>query len=190
MRLPGFVLVVCLLFAAIPCQAQRYATDRGVWSIGGTARFSHLQDRGNDIGTGILDINPRVSYFVGPGLAASANLQFARFSSDGDVSKVYGIGPGLTYYLIQRQTLISPFVSLRTLWTHTRSDFEAFPTVTTEAVTWLVSAGAALFLARNAAITGELFYTHLKVTDEFGDARQSNDAHEYGTQFGVTVYLF
>jgi hypothetical protein len=190
MRLPSCGLVGCLLLSAAPCQAQHYATDRGVWSIGGTVRLSHFRDRGNDVGTTILDINPRVSYFVVPGLAVGANLQFARFSSEGDVSKVYGIGPSATYYFIQRKTLISPFLSLRTLLTHSRSDFETFPSVTTEAFTWLVSGGAALFLARNAAITGELFYTHLKVTDDFGDVSQSNDAEEFGTQFGVAVYLF
>ena len=181
---------LALLCVALPCQAQHYATDRGVWLLGGTARISNARDIGNDANTFVIDLNPKLGYFLTPGLALTANLEYAHFSSDAGSSSVYGVGPGLTYYIRHRQTMLNPFLSARTLYTHQRFHPDGGPMSTENSFTWLVSGGAAVFLARNVAITGELFYSHDHFSTDVSGTAQSNSAEEYGTQFGVAVYVF
>jgi hypothetical protein len=191
MRSPTTVLLASILVGwTVPCQAQNYATDRGVWLIGGTARITNFRDIGNDASTFVLDLNPRVGYFVVPGLALTANLEYGHFSQDDAAVSTYGIGPGVTYYFRHRGATLNPFLSGRTLYIHRHVDADNVTAATNDSFTWLVAGGAALFLARNVAVTGEVFYSHDHFSNDFGDFSQSNDSEEYGTQFGVSVHVF
>jgi outer membrane protein with beta-barrel domain len=191
MRLHTGILCAFVLFGwTAPSQAQHYATDRGVWLVGGTARITNFRDIGNDASTFVLDLSPRLGYFVVPGLAMTANLEYGRFSYDAGVTSTYGLGPGMTYYFRHRQTVLNPFLSARTLYVHERVNPDGASDFTSDSFTWLVAAGAALFLARNVALTGEIFYNHAHFSDEFSGTTQSNNAEEYGTQFGVSVHVF
>jgi hypothetical protein len=186
----GILLASVFLGWRAPCQAQNYATDRGVWLLGGTARITGFRDIGNDTRTFVVDLNPRLGYFLVPGLALTANLQYARLSQDDGVVSRYGVGPGVTFYLLQRRTLLNPFLSGRTLYIHDRIESDGVEGLTSKSFTWLVAGGAAVFLARNVALTGEIFYSHGHFSNEFGGSTQSNNSEEYGTQFGVSVHVF
>lgn len=176
--------------APVPGQAQAYATDRGAVQISGSARVSKFRDIGNDASTFVVELNPRVGYFVLPGLLLAANLTYAHYSSDGGTSAIYGVGPSLTYYLRHRQTRLNPYLTFRTLYTHEDFKPDNGPDGTENDWDWLGAGGAALYVARNVAITGEAFYTRGRTTINLGNGEQSNRSEEYGTQFGVAVYLF
>jgi hypothetical protein len=175
---------------ATPCVAQSYATAPGVFLVGGTARITHFRDIGNNASTFVMDLNPRIGYFVAPGLAFSANLQFAHYSEDLGSSSQYGVGPGLIYYFRHHRTRLNPYLSARTLYVRQTVHPDSGPSSTTETFSWLASLGGALFVARNVALTAEAFYSHDHVSTDLSGSPQANNAEEYGTQFGVSVYLY
>jgi hypothetical protein len=183
-------ILVALSLAPTPGRAQSYATDRGVVQISGTARITKFRDIGNDASTFVIDLNPRVGYFVLPGLLVAGNLEYAHFSQDNGSSSVYGVGPSLTYYLRHRTTKLNPYFSARTLYLHQTLDPDAGPSGSQNNFSWLGSVGVALFVARNVAIIGEAFYSHDHVTLDLGSGEQSNSSEEFGTQFGVAVHVF
>jgi hypothetical protein len=181
----------CLLFLlAAPLAAQSYAVDRGVWQVGGTGRVSWFRVTGDGPKNSIAELNPRLGYFVAPGLALTANLQLARYGSSGGHVWNYGVGPGLTYYFIHDGRRLHPFLSTRTLLLHTRSSANGGSSYATNAFNWLVSGGAVVLVARNVGLTGELFYAHNHTGYDTGSGSTSSNSEEYGSQFGVSVYLF
>jgi hypothetical protein len=184
------LLLACILGIALPCTAQSYATDRGAVVIGGNARISKFRDIGNDASTFLVELNPRVGYFVAPGLLLSANLQYAHYSQDLGSSSQYGIGPGVTYYFRHRKTKLNPYLSARSLYVHQSYHPDGFTSSSAHSFTWLVSAGGALFVARTVGLTGEAFYTHNRFSTNIAGTTQSNSSEEFGTLFGVSVYLF
>jgi hypothetical protein len=184
---------LAVLLAAVPftpCLAQTHAVDRGAWQLGGSVRITGFRDIGNDTRSFVLDLNPRVGYFILPGLAVTANLQLARASNDNGHTSTYGVGPGVTYYFGGGPRRFLPFLSGRTLWVQSTSYADAGGSASLETWDWLVSGGALFLVAKNVGVTGEVFYSHSHVTfDGIGPA-QSNSSEEYGTQLGVAVYLF
>ena len=50
----------------------------------------------------------------------------------------------------------NPFLSARTLYVHERVNLDGAADFTSNSFTWLAAAGAALFLARNVALTGDI----------------------------------
>lgn len=181
-----FLVVLFILGATLvrDASAQSYATDRHVWQVGGTARFTsyHVIDGGS---SRTFSINPRLGLFVVPGLAVGANLFLGHSSNDNTSATQYGIGPGLTYYFRHRSATINPYINANTLFIHS-----SFDGGSANDFNWLVSAGLAIFLARNVAITGELFYTHAHTEAEFNGQTGSGSSEEYGSQFGVSVFVW
>jgi hypothetical protein len=103
------------------------------------------------------------------------------------------MGPGLSYYFTGKRSRLYPYVSLRSLWV--RAEFEPSddapflePSDDTDWV-WTVAGGAAVFLARNAAVTGELFYSQARFILD-GAQRSENSSVQYGLQFGIRVFLY
>lgn len=71
------------------------------------------------------------------------------------------------------------------------SYFEAVPgAFSLESASWLVSAGGLVLLAKNVGVTGELFYSHANHEFDDPNGASNNSSEEFGTQFGVSVYLF
>jgi len=184
---------ICLILALLSPglgEAQQHPTDKGSVLVGGTANLSHFRDKGNDASSTSLTLNPRVGYFVVPGLALTANLQLIFASSEDASTHAYGVGPGVTYYFRHRSVLLNPYLAVRTLYYRETSHLDGFPDRTSEQFAWSGAGGVSLFVARNVAILGELYYQHFHVTASVQDASSSNSAEEYGFQFGISAFVF
>ena len=186
----ALLLAAGLTLPPLSLSAQAYATDKGVIVLGGSAEISRFRDIGNDAHTTLIDLNPKVGYFVLPGLLLAANLQYGHISAEDGSSSFYGVGPSLTYYLRHRATAINPYLAARTLYQHQGFHPDDFPDAESDSFSWLGSVGVAVFVARNVALTGEVFYTHTHVTVDVGAGDQSNSAETFGTQFGIAVHAF
>ncbi len=186
-RLAGLLFAV---LSAGPAAAQQYATDRGVVLVAGTANVSHFHDRRSGGSSTTVSLNPRVGYFVIPGLALSANLQVASTSSDGASTHAWGVGPGATWYFRHRRVVLNPYLAVRTLYYRETTHLDGLPDLTTEQFSWAGAAGLSLFVARNAALLGELYYQHFHLAARVQGADVSASAEEYGVQFGVAVFVF
>jgi hypothetical protein len=165
--------------------AQAYATDRDVWKVGGTARFTNYHVSGNDGTVHSFVISPDLGYFVTSGLAITANVLLAHSWSDGSSATQYGVGPGLTYYFLHRTATANPYLKVNTLFIHS-----SFPGATIHDIGWSAAAGLALFVARNVAITGELFYSHWRTESESNGLTSSGSSEQYGAQFGMEVFAW
>jgi opacity protein-like surface antigen len=178
-------------WAATPIAAQTHATDRGVWLAGGTARISGHRDIGNDTKTFVIDLNPRVGYFVLPHLVLSANLQYVRSSDDLGSSRTVGVGPGLSYYFGGPTSRVLPYLTSRTLFQWGRSGLDDQPSSFRDSdLSWLAGAGASILVARNVGVTAEAFYQWTRFAVETADWEGSNSSEQYGVQFGVTVFAY
>jgi hypothetical protein len=195
-------LVLGLALASAPrAEAQTYAIDRGSWLLGGTARITGNRSTGDESASFLIDVNPRVGYFVVPHLAVHANLQFQRIGYDGGRSHQWGVGPGLTYYFGGRDSRVHPFVTGRTLrqWQRASNDVASLEP-RAKGWSWLGGAGAAWLVAKNVGITGELFYQWNESTTEyvridpvtggFGPVESRFESEQYGLQVGVSVFAF
>lgn len=90
-----FLVTGAFLGASASAAAQSHATDRGVWLLDGNASLVHNSTSGSSSGSTGLRISGAAGYFLIPGVAVSANLQFAHSTSSGSSSTLYGVGPGL-----------------------------------------------------------------------------------------------
>lgn len=190
MRVCAGLLVALLTGLTVPCSAQRYAVDRGIFQLGGSARISNFRALGSDNSTFQVIINPAVGYFVAPGVELTATLHLAHYSQDGDKLNQYGIGPGIAYYFRHRATKVNPYLALRTLYIHESLNPELGTEQTGHSFAWVGAAGAALFVSSSVAITAEAFYSHQSVSVNIADTEFSGTSEEYGTAFGISAYIF
>jgi hypothetical protein len=190
MRVTTACLTLLLAIGPASLVGQTYAVDRGVWKIGGTARVSRYHDIGSDQGVFIADVNPQLGFFVRPGLALTANVRVSRYGYDTGHTWSYGLGPGITYYLGHDARRFHPFLSARTLYTKSTTYLDSGPSGSYSNFNWLASAGGMYLAASNVGITGELFYSHTHNDFGGGGSPQGSSNEEYGTQFGVSVFLF
>lgn len=172
-------------------------SSRGAWTVGGSARFSRLHDRGNDEVEIGFEFFPDVGFFFMDGflVSAGARLGWANRSGVGSASTL-GIGPAISYYLGRKGATLLPFVSVRTLWETVRFSPAASNQAPSEVVhdnLWAVSVGAAQFLAKNLAVTGELYsswFSTETVRIEPVPVRLRNSSQEFGVRFGLRVFLW
>jgi hypothetical protein len=188
--LPRYLCLLLVVAGPSSSEAQEYATDKGAVLVGGTANFSHFRNLGNDASATSLSLNPRLGYFVVPGLAVTANLQLTFASAEDASTHAYALGPGVTYYFRHRRVVLNPYISVRTVYYRETSHLDGFPDRTAEEFNWAGAGGLSVFVARNVALLGELYYQHFHVTLRSEDQSASNNAEEYGLQFGVSAFVF
>ena len=189
-------LTVCLaasLLAGLPSRsaAQDSAVDAGVWLVGGTGRVYGHRDIGNDSRSFIIDLNPRVGYFLVPHLAVTANLQYLRGRNDIGWTRTVGLGPGLSYYFGGPTSRVLPYLTGRTLFQWVRAAPHDEPTaVFDRQSTWVLGGGLSWLVARNVGLTAEFFYQRSDVRAERLDWVGENSDEQYGMQFGATIFAY
>jgi hypothetical protein len=182
----GLLVLALGLLPPRAAAAQYSPVHRGSIQLAGTAQFGHSRDIGNDFNTTFLEIAPRLGYFVAPGLALSANLQFRHTTQEIADGTEWGVGPGLTYYVSGLSRHVYPFVSGRTLFTWSHAwDKSGVVLDQRHSTTWLVSAGALVPLAEHVGLTAELYYQH----DHFTVEPNWNSAEAYGLQWGFAIFV-
>lgn len=172
--LQAFLIIAASATGAGECQSPR---DKGVWIIGGNARITGLKDLANDSHEFGFELSPQVGWFVTKGLALTANAQFGWSTREQSGSwATWGAGPGLSYYFSGRRVL--PYVSVRTLaaWMAFTPSGDLPQGEPIDDTLWNVtgSVGVALFLARNVAINGEVFYSYQRISETIGTSGDSS----------------
>lgn len=191
-----FLWFACLTLWLYPAttQAQGYATDRGSFLIGGTASLSSSGNDFEDGRTTALLISPSAQYFVIPGLAIGGTVGWAYASFDESSVSSLSVGPRLSYFFGTSAQNIYPFVSASVGYLRSSFDSDAVDRTST-GTQFDVSAGAALMIAKNVGLTGELFYTKWsEETDNgtilLGDIITALGTDSFGLRFGVSAFVF
>jgi hypothetical protein len=185
----AFLLVLCSRNPTA-ANAQGHAVDRGVWQLGGSAYVTGYSDsRVGDDGV-VLGLTPFAGYFIIPGLAVTGNLWASYTSTDDYHVSTIGLGPGLTYYFDHHPKRLHPLVSARFSWARTRIDRDQGSSPSSDTYRWAATGGAVYLLARNVGLTGEVFYSHTYFTTDIFGADKNTGREEYGTQFGIAVFLY
>jgi hypothetical protein len=185
------LLLAC---AAASLQAQGSPIQKGSLQLAGTAGWSHTHQTGTSNSITILQISPRVGYFVARGLVLSANLLYARTSTGQAHTSQYGVGPGLTYYVATRSRQLYPFVSGRTMFAWNR--FGTSPSApntpnNSNSLSLLVSGGALVMVGQHVGVTGEVFFQHERFNYHLaGQQAGSNRQNTYGVQWGIAAFVF
>ena len=185
--------LMALVGSAGSLPAQDAPIRRGSVPIGGTAHYSHFKDVANESTASILELTPRVGYFVARGLVVSGNLRFQHWWADRQSSTGWGIGPGLTYYIHTGARRLYPFLSVRTMftWDLGRADFEETHRTRATGRSWLASGGALLMVGHGVGITGELFYQRDRFSGSADEMPTNvNHAITYGLQWGIAAFIY
>jgi hypothetical protein len=186
---PGTVLLLTgLMITARTAAAQSYAMDKGVWLAGGNAALTHLNGCCGAPGATSIVVNPTLGYFVAPGIAVTGNLQLIHSFTKGSPSvTTVGAGPGLAWYFIKGPSVIHPYLAGNVLFQHSGTSGSSS---SSSAFTWTGSGGIAALLARNVALTGDLYYSHQHFSSSGGGSSASASASQYGSRFGFALFLY
>jgi hypothetical protein len=160
--------------------------------LGGSARVSRFRDIGNDIKTFVVDLEPRIGFFFASHWLVNASATLTYTTSKTSRTTQFGAGPGVAYYMGGNRTRVHPYAQARLLLLRTVSEVKTvnIPRLVERSVGWSAAAGAVLMIARNAGVTGELFYMRTGIARDFSGGVTSNSAEEYGVRFGVSVFVF
>ena len=205
MRLPIELCLFAVLVATIPAaiQCQQSPVQKGSMQVGGTAAVTHERDIESDNSYTVLELLPRVGYFVTRGLAVSGNVTVQKFWAKHGGSFAWGFGPGVTYYFATRAHRLYPFVSARTLFIRSRSHSDAQTLTSPVTITipadsskstsnaWLASGGVLYMLGKHVGVTGELFYQRNTESSRYSnDETYRNSVEVYGAQWGIAAFIF
>ena len=186
--MPSFricMLAAALLLVTSTASAQQHATDRGSWQIAGSASFTSTgsDDEDSDRSTSIT-VNPRVRYFIIPGLALGLDATLGHSSSGNFEVTALGIGPSVTYYF-GGPARVLPYVNLNASFTTT--DVNG-PLVDTDASgrSFGAAGGILAMLSSAVGVTSELFYRIDKADVE----TFSNDTNTFGLAVGIAAFIF
>jgi len=185
-----FLVTGAFLVASASGAAQSHATDRGVWLLDGSASLVHTAASGSSSGSTGLGISGAVGYFLIPGVAVSANLQFAHSTASGSSSTLYGIGPGIAYYFGRGAHKVHPFLAVSALFAHQTLSSSGTSTATSHSLAWVGSGGLVFLLARNVGVTGEAYYTQSHFTSSYLGTSSTRTQKQYGTRFGLAVFIY
>jgi hypothetical protein len=193
------VLLLALVVPSWSVLSAQSPVAKGVWTIGGSARMIGFHDDANDVNEVGFELAPQIGYFPVTGLAVSGNLLFGWSKRDrSGRTVVWGLGPGISYYLRGVSPRIFPFASFRYLFTRSSfrpsSDAPALSPIVDTDQSWRLGGGAAFFLARNVAVTAEAFFSRAHFKARIGEAptsaEQRNSSTQYGLAFGVQAFVF
>jgi len=162
--------------------------DRGVWTVGGSASFTHSAF-GIDNSATSISLFPSVGYFFLPGFLVAATLRYAHSSGSDytSTSTGFGAGPRLAYYFGSGSVKLHPYLAAAAFIGSERQEFMGL-TTSAGVSSWRGAGGIAFLLARNVAVTGEAFYeqAHHGVPD--GVPSQTTDS--FGLSFGLSLFLY
>lgn len=173
------------VFIAATSAAQTSAIGHGSVTIGGTARVSGFHAIGSDDTAFILDLNPRLGYFVTDRLSLQANLVYYRFTNDLNHNTSWGAGPGATYYFGGMEGPLYPFVSARTLFRWSKS-----PGADWLDTDYLAGIGMVAMVSDHVGVVGESFFQFGRSTVTSLGQQASSSVVEYGLRFGILGFVF
>ena len=178
-----FYALLSLLLASPAVAQPTFAVDKGSILLGGSAGFQTqgFEDVEGRIST--ITINPVFGIFLTRGLAVGAEVIINRTSFEDVSVNTLGIGPLLAYYFGGPESQAFPFLSGGVAYVSNSNDgFD------TSGVGADISAGVAIMMARNAALTFEAFAQFVSLSAEGVD--ESTGANTYGVRAGVNVFIF
>ena len=174
MRRIRAALPLLLLCGAVSmAEAQTHAVDRGSLLIAGSAGFSSSGSDGSDERTTQILLQPRLQYFIVPGLALGGQFLIRRISDDDDSSTTVGVGPEMSYYFGAATTKLAyPFLS---------AGLQIYEG-DTDAFGFGGSAGLLIMLAEAVGLETALYYREMDY-DDFG-------TDVFGLSVGISAFIF
>ncbi len=175
-----------------------YATDSGSFIVGGSVSFTSFGGDNRQDRVTLVSVNPILQYFVAPHLAVGGAFD-VRHVSGSDLENrasttALGLGPRFGYYFGDSGWRVYPFLAGTVFVSRFIIHELSVPQLGTldppdrTIVDIQPSGGAAFMIAKNVAITGEVFY-RLNFT-EFEGESDAVDANEFGLRFGVAAFVY
>jgi hypothetical protein len=166
-------LLISFLGTAILTHAQ---ISKGSWMVGGTAAYSSTME--GDIHNTILDVSPRVGYFLMKNLAVGVNVAFNQTSDDGESYSTVIAGPYARYYFLANNEKVKLFANANA-FLGTEDEGKGSSNLTG----FGVAAGANYFLNKFIALEASLGYysTQAKI--------ESVKDNTIGLNFGFQLFF-
>jgi hypothetical protein len=173
------ILLALLLCGAQSLLAQRYATDKGVWQLGGSidAQLALTSSRSQLS----LAFTPQLGYFVAPNFSLGILAGGSYTSSQNTSSSSFLAGLGAAYYFNKPEQLSLPFVQLSVIYQNISTSF-AFSSRDVSPINFQLAGGLTRLLSKNVGFTMKVFY---EMRDVF-----ENRLGGYGFTIGTDVFIF
>lgn len=175
------VLTLVLIASLSPTSraaAQEHATGRGSLILGGSGGFTS-QRIGDDRASHAF-LNPKLQYFVRPGLAIGGVASFSRRSFQEDESLMYGAGPQVSLFAGSLDEKVIPYASARTVFSDASFADNGI-------VTYGGSAGLLYLINAGVGLDASLFYER---TSQLSDPSELGIGDEFGFALGISAFVF
>lgn len=185
-RILALSLALLLVSAHIEAQSK-HAIDKGSILIGGSAGLTRSTSEGvgGDVTVTQAFASPRALFFVAPRLAVGGEASLARLSGGGTTSSGIGIGPAIRYYLVPAAGTTLPYLGAAAHLSRTTFETSGGADNSSTGREFTGVAGINFMVARQVAITGEAFVSHLSRSSR----NTTNGSTVLGFRFGVDAFL-
>lgn len=183
--LRALCIIGALGFVPAAAYAQQHATDQGSIQLSGSASFTSSGEDDEDDRITAINLNPRLAYFIRPGLSVGAEVLLARQSRGDNSITAFGIGPAATYYFGAADARTKPYVTGNVQWQKTSNESDTFESDAT-VTSYGAGAGLLFLLSQSVGITSELFYRSTSVEFDAGEAGSDT----FGLAIGVAAFIF
>lgn len=143
---------IALLLLLVAISSTSFAqTSKNTWFLGGSGFYSSTQE--GDLTNTILDISPRIGYFVTDNLAAGVNVAINKTHDEGNDSSNVAFEPYLRYYFLSVGDNVKFFGNGKVIF---GTEDEGMGS--SKLSGWGLSAGPAFFLSKNIALETTIGY--------------------------------
>lgn len=170
-----------VLVALLPriASGQESPTGAGGVLLGGSVAVSSLSDDEDRQTT--LQADPRVMFFVVPGLAMGADVPITFQDYGGQSVSAIGIGPRIAYFFGGPEAKAYPFIGVNGGFTQYRWDLGG--SSESDSQTYFGGFGGAVWMLRhNVGVSTEVYYARQEMNDI--------TLNDVGLMMGFSVFLY
>lgn len=172
-----------LTFSLCSAYAQRYATDKGVITPGGSLAFSSQSSPvSGGSSTTTFSLMPEIGYFFIPNLETGAKLNISTQSSGGSSVTQFGIGPYVAYFFAEERSKLLPFI--RGGFTYNSVSYTGSTTLSI--TTFQIAGGLGYLIAKNVALGGALYIDF----NSYSQGGASGSTTTFGIYGSIKTFIF
>lgn len=179
------IILSAILLSSEVVSSQSFPIDQGSMMIGGGAGF---RSSGSEDSERIMTVSvtPSFGYFVYKGLMLGIGLELQNQLQGGDSITSLGIGPSISYFFGNEDSVIYPFVEIEGVYSNVSYDNIVVAVLYGE-----VSVGSVYMISNSVGAFASLYAQFNKLTfSQHGREDIYSTGNEFGLRLGVTAFIF
>jgi hypothetical protein len=144
--------IVLVLFIIVTANASFSQTSKNNWLLGGSASYSSTKE--GDLTNTVLDISPRIGYFIANNLALGVNVGINKMHDEGNDASNVSFGPYVRYYFLPVGNNVKFFGNGQVIFGNEDEGMG-----NSQLSGWGLAVGPAIFINKSIAFETSIAYT-------------------------------